>query len=80
MLKTTYYEKMIPSLLDGTMEISYQKIMSKVNQDNKSNYPFSMAPINNYLFQKLTEIVDLSRAMREVILVDGFRHTDGDSL
>ncbi len=62
-LKHTYYEKMIPSLLDGTMEIFSQRIMSKVNQDNKSDYPFSMAPINNYLFQKLTEVGRLTTAL-----------------
>lgn len=62
-LKTTYYEKFSTTLVDGSIEIAYKKIISKINQDNKSDYPSSMAPINNYLFQKQVEVNRLTTAL-----------------
>jgi V/A-type H+-transporting ATPase subunit C len=62
-LKTTYYEKISNTLLDGSIEIIYQKIIAKVNQDNKTHYPTSMAPVNYYLYHKLSEVGKLTTAL-----------------
>ncbi|MDF2609144.1 MAG: H+transporting two-sector ATPase subunit [Lachnospiraceae bacterium] len=62
-LKHTHYSNIIPSLLDGTMEIAYQKILTKINQLNASKYPNSMAPVNFYLYKKQLEIKRLTTAL-----------------
>ena len=61
--KTTYYGNISQSLIDGTMEFTSLKILSKIYKKDKSNYPFSMAPINNYLFQKQNEVRRLTTAL-----------------
>jgi V/A-type H+-transporting ATPase subunit C len=62
-LKSTHYENIGPALADGTIEVTCHKIIAKVYQDNKSDYPSSMAPVNNYLYQKQSEINRLTTAL-----------------
>lgn len=62
-LKTTHYAKLSSSLLDGTMEITYQKLISKIHLESAAKYPESMAPINYYLYKKQLEIRHLTTAL-----------------
>jgi len=62
-LKTTYYENISPTLLDGSIEFACLKIISKIYQEDKSNYPSSMAPIIHYLFLKQNEVRRLTTAL-----------------
>lgn len=62
-LKSTHYENICTALTDGTIEAACHMIISKVYQDNKTNYPSSMAPVNNYLYQKQSEINRLTTAL-----------------
>ena len=62
-LLTTYYGNISQSLINGSMEFTCLKIISKIYKNDKSNYPSSMAPINNYLFQKQNEVRRLTTAL-----------------
>lgn len=62
-LKTTYYEKICNSLMDGSSEQTHKKIIAKINKDNKSFYPTSMAPVNFYLYHKICEVDRLTTAL-----------------
>ncbi len=62
-LKTTYYKGTIPSLMDGTIEVTYNQSMNKLYKDYKAKYPASMTAVNYYLFQKESEIARLTTAL-----------------
>ncbi|MDF2586764.1 MAG: hypothetical protein K0S41_605 [Anaerocolumna sp.] len=62
-LKGSTYEKIIPSLSDGTIELTYQKMIWKIYWENKNLYPTSMAPISYYLFHKRDEVRRLTTAL-----------------
>ena len=62
-IKTTYYEHLIPSLADGSIEIACQKMLAKVYKDNTSMYPASMSPVNYYLYLKQMELRRLITAL-----------------
>ena len=62
-LKGTRYEKLVPSLSDGTIESMYQKMLGKIYWENKNLYPTSMAPISYYLFHKRDEVRRLTTAL-----------------
>jgi V/A-type H+-transporting ATPase subunit C len=62
-LKKTHYSTISNSLTDGTMEFTYQKIISKIYQLNASKFPNSMAPVNYFLYRKQLEIKQLITAL-----------------
>ncbi len=62
-LKTTYYVKISDTLLDGSFETVIKKIIEKINRDNKSFYPTSMAPVDYYLYSKIEEVSKLTTAL-----------------
>ncbi len=62
-LKTSSYKEFVPSLSEGSIENTYQKLMDKIYKDNKSKYPASMSAVNFYLHQKETEIARLTTAL-----------------
>ena len=62
-LNTTYYKKISSTLLDGTMEIYYQKIMLSIAENNAARYSSSMAPVYAYLLKKQIEIKRLTTAL-----------------
>jgi V/A-type H+-transporting ATPase subunit C len=62
-LKNTYYKAFAASLLNGTMENSYNKTVMKLYKDNKQKYPASMSYVNYYLYMKETEIHRLTTAL-----------------
>lgn len=62
-LNTTHYATLSPSLLDGSIEVSYQKLISKIYETNKMKFPTSMAPIGYYLFKKENEVQMLTTAL-----------------
>lgn len=62
-IKTTYYEKISPSLTDGSIENTCKKIINKLYKDNTSLYPSSMSPVNYYLYRKQNEIRKLTTAL-----------------
>lgn len=62
-LNTTYYKKISDTLIDGTMEIYFQKIMMDIAEKNAARYSSSMAPVYAYLFKKQIEIKRLTTAV-----------------
>lgn len=62
-LNTTYYKKISSTLIDGTMEIYFQKIMMDIADNNAARYSSSMAPVYAYLFKKQIEIKRLTTAL-----------------
>lgn len=62
-LKSSYYKDIYTSLLDGTIEGTYQETLTKIYKLNKSRYPASMNEVNYYLYQKETEIARLTTAL-----------------
>ncbi len=63
LLKTTYYKGIIPSLVDGTIEVTYNNILNKIYKEYKAKYPASMTAVNYYLHQKESEIARLTTAL-----------------
>lgn len=62
-LNTTYYKKISATLMDGTMEVYFQKIMMNIAENNAARYTSSMAPVYAYLFKKQIEIKRLTTAV-----------------
>lgn len=62
-IKTTYYEKISASLVDGSIENTCNKLIAKTYKDNMSLYPASMSPVNYYLYLKQKEIQRLTTAL-----------------
>lgn len=62
-VKSTYYNEFGNSLMDGTMEVAYNHILSKQHNKCSSRYPNSMAPVHEFLFHKRDEIDRLTTAL-----------------
>lgn len=62
-LNATYYKNISATLMDGTMEIYFQKIMMDIAENNAAHYSSSMAPVYAYLFEKQLEIKRLTTAV-----------------
>lgn len=62
-LQSTYYKPITSSLIDGTIENTYQSIITKMFKQNQMKYPASMNTVNFYLHRKETEISRLTTAL-----------------
>lgn len=62
-LKETFYLEFSNAILTDSMEAYYSKHLLKINQYFESKFPYSMAPVQSYLFTKQSEINRLTTAL-----------------